>query len=254
VSVHDHVESQPGQIPGRGGCAEAAGVIRSLHVVAGCCIAGGVLACRIAGGGRPPCRRGASAALGQRGPVGQGGRAAGDDHGAACREPGVARRDGAAEGFAAPTAIAAVRHGTGDAAWAASKDGRRPKPPRGVKRDAQAITAERVLKAAVPAGSRFKGYEDILVRDLRLSAEVVRYRRERWVTPSGETVLVPVAAAGGPCRLCGQRGGAGLHARAWPVRPGGRPAGRAPGQAVRRHGGVGRAPGPARHRRARGHP
>ncbi len=46
----------------------------------------------------------------------------------------------------------------------------RPKPPRGVKRDAQAITAERVLKATVPAGSRFKGYEDILVRDLRLSA------------------------------------------------------------------------------------
>ena len=43
----------------------------------------------------------------------------------------------------------------------AGKDEKRPKQPRGVKRDAQAITAERVLKAAVPAGSRFKGYEDI---------------------------------------------------------------------------------------------
>jgi len=75
----------------------------------------------------------------------------------------------------------------------------RPKPPRGVKRDAQAITAERVLKATVPAGSRFKGYEDILVRDLRLSAEVIRYRRERWVTPSGETVLaaLPAGIVGG---------------------------------------------------------
>jgi hypothetical protein len=41
------------------------------------------------------------------------------------------------------------------------KGAMRPKRPRGVKRDAQAITAERVLKAAVPAGSRFKGYEDI---------------------------------------------------------------------------------------------
>ena len=76
----------------------------------------------------------------------------------------------------------------------AGKDERRPKRPRGVKRDAQAITAERVLKAAVPAGSRFKGYEDILVRDLRLSAEVIRFRRERWLLPSGETVLAPLPA------------------------------------------------------------
>jgi hypothetical protein len=43
----------------------------------------------------------------------------------------------------------------------AGKDGTRLKRPRGVKRDTQAITAERVLKACVPAGSRFKGYEDI---------------------------------------------------------------------------------------------
>ena len=77
---------------------------------------------------------------------------------------------------------------------AADKDAECPKRPRGVKRDAQAITAERVLKAAVPAGSRFKGYEDILVRDLRLSAEVICYRRERWLLPSGGTVLAPLPA------------------------------------------------------------
>ncbi len=77
---------------------------------------------------------------------------------------------------------------------AADKGATRPKRPRGVKRDAQAITAERVLKASVPAGSRFKGYEDILVRDLRVSAEVIRYRRERWLLPSGETVLAPLPA------------------------------------------------------------
>ena len=82
---------------------------------------------------------------------------------------------------------------------AAGKDEKRPKPPRGVKRDAQAITAERVLKVAVPAGSRFKGYEDILVRDLHLSAEVIRFRRERWLLPSGETVLaaLPTGIVGG---------------------------------------------------------
>jgi len=81
----------------------------------------------------------------------------------------------------------------------ADADEKRPKPPRGVKRDAQAITAERVLKVTVPAGSRFKGYEDILVRDLRLSAEVIRYRRERWLLPSGETVLadLPAGIVGG---------------------------------------------------------
>jgi hypothetical protein len=72
--------------------------------------------------------------------------------------------------------------------------GRRGKRRRGAKRDRDAVTAEVVAKATVPAGSRFKGYQDCLVRELRLSAEVVRYRCERWVTPAGETVLAPMPA------------------------------------------------------------
>ena len=72
--------------------------------------------------------------------------------------------------------------------------GRRSRRRRGAKRDRDAVTAELVVEAAPPPGSRFKGYQDILVRELRLSAEVVRYRRERWVTPAGEAVLAPLPA------------------------------------------------------------
>src|ERR671916_2728200 len=73
--------------------------------------------------------------------------------------------------------------------------GRRSRRRRGAKRDREAVTAEVVVKAAPPPpGSRFKGYQDILVRELTLSAEVVRYRRERRVPPAGGTVLAPLPA------------------------------------------------------------
>jgi hypothetical protein len=74
------------------------------------------------------------------------------------------------------------------------KSGKRSRRRRGAKRDRDAVTAEVVVKAAPPPGSRFEGYQDMLVRELTISAEVVRYRRERWVTPSGETVLAPLPA------------------------------------------------------------
>ena len=74
------------------------------------------------------------------------------------------------------------------------KGGKRSRRRRGAKRDREAVTAEVVVPAAPPPGSRFKGYQDILVRELTLTPAVVRYRRERWATPSGETVLAPLPA------------------------------------------------------------
>ncbi|EQD45758.1 hypothetical protein B2A_09160 [mine drainage metagenome] len=55
------------------------------------------------------------------------------------------------------------------------------------------VTVEnKVVKAAVPEGSRFKGHEPFLVQELVISATAICYQRERWVTPDGRTVLAPL--------------------------------------------------------------
>jgi hypothetical protein len=51
---------------------------------------------------------------------------------------------------------------------------------------------DQILSAAVPPGSRFKGYVCYLVQDLALSVRAIRYRRERWVTPDGQTIIAPL--------------------------------------------------------------
>ncbi len=65
---------------------------------------------------------------------------------------------------------------------------------RGPKRPSAPVE-ERVIAAPdIPPGSRFKGYEDFTIQDLRIEPRVVRYRRERWLTPDGRTVLAPLPA------------------------------------------------------------
>ncbi len=73
-----------------------------------------------------------------------------------------------------------------------------PKPTRprrrGRSHQTRVAIEDQVITAAVPAGSRFKGYEDYVVQELEIRPRVIRYRRERWLTPDGRTVVAPLPA------------------------------------------------------------
>jgi hypothetical protein len=78
-----------------------------------------------------------------------------------------------------------------DAAAGGTK-GERSTRRRGSNLDKLKIEQTVVVPVAAPAGSRRKGYEEIVVQDLVLNPSVTLYRRERWETPDGQTLIAPL--------------------------------------------------------------
>jgi Transposase IS66 family len=72
------------------------------------------------------------------------------------------------------------------------RGGKRSKRRRRGKVTPRVTPETEVLRIAHPTGSQFKGYEPYQVQELVLTARVVHYRRERWLTPDGETIVAPL--------------------------------------------------------------
>jgi hypothetical protein len=73
-----------------------------------------------------------------------------------------------------------------------AKSTRQGQHPRRGKVRPRVNVEDRIIPATVPAGSRFKGYETYTVQELVLTVHAVRYLRERWVTPDGQTIVAPL--------------------------------------------------------------
>src|SRR3954454_3044976 len=75
---------------------------------------------------------------------------------------------------------------------ARTKQARRQRRKRQSGRRTPPVTEERTLVVEVPAGSRRRGLEAYTVEDLILAPQVIRFRRERWVTPEGQEITAPL--------------------------------------------------------------
>ena len=111
------------------------------------------------------------------------------EHGTEASYRGVARGDCATEGLEGRPDIkpSGMEQGT----TPERRDMRAGRRGRG-KVTPWVSVEETLLSLEVPPGSRFKGYEDFVVQDVVLRVRTIRYRRERWVTPDGRTVIAPL--------------------------------------------------------------
>lgn len=73
--------------------------------------------------------------------------------------------------------------------------GKRPGSQKRPKTARLTIDEERfIVLEDRPPGAAFKGYEDFVVQDLIIRPRVTLYRRERWVTSTGQNLVAPLPA------------------------------------------------------------
>src|SRR3954470_6683936 len=75
---------------------------------------------------------------------------------------------------------------------ARTKQARRQRRKRQSGRGTPPVTTGLPLVIGAPAGSRRRGFEPFTVQDLILAPQVIRFRRERWLTPDGQEIVAPL--------------------------------------------------------------